>query len=276
MGRILTFIIAYRNTFLFIILQIFSLTAIFRFHFYQKAAFFNNANAVGASINKTQTTWRNYFYLQELNENLLMQNAALLANKQDTLHSQDTANWAEKINTSNFEIIPAHIIFNTTNRPSNTFVIDKGSNHNVMVGLGVATSGGIAGKVINVYPNYALCLSILNVNTPIVMPKILELENKSGTIEWGGSNPKMAKLKGIHKYEEIKAGNHVVSSGYSINFPENIPVGTIKTLSKPGGSMYDIEIELAAHLKTDYYAYVFRNKDKVILDSIIELNQIVP
>ena len=167
MRRILLFIIAFRNTFLFIILQIVAFTAIFRFHFYQKAFFFNNANAVGSSIYHTQTKWKNYFLLQEQNEKLLSQNQALLGIKKDQINDYDSARWTSKINTSNFEIYTAHIVYNTTNRPINTFVIHKGEKDSMIKGMGIATAGGIAGKIIEVYDNYSLCLSILNVKNPM-------------------------------------------------------------------------------------------------------------
>ncbi|MDB4347105.1 rod shape-determining protein MreC [Bacteroidia bacterium] len=278
MRRILAFLIAKRNLLLFIFLELIALGSIFRFHRYQRSLYLNNANAMGASLNATQTKWTNYFNLEELNTKLHKQNQGLLVGKQDTLDEiiTDSFGWFAKLNLHNFEVIDAEIIFNSTNRPVNTFVINKGSRDGIEKGLGVSSTQGIIGKIIEVNQNYALGLSILNVKSPVVMPKISELTNKSGSIEWDGLNPKKVRLKGIHKFENVEKGNHVVSSGYSINFPENIPVGTISKLNKTNESFFQIEVDLAANLAQDKFVYVFKNRNRKQIDSLISNPQIMP
>jgi len=273
MRKILLFVLAHRNTFLFFLLQIFALVFIVRFHFYQRAAFFNSANNFGEIVHHNQTRITNYLNLDKQNKALQLQNLGLLKGKRDNIYGHDTMLWQSEINTENFDIVAAKIIYNTTNRPLNTFIIDKGKRDGLENGLGVATALGIAGKIINTYDKYSLCLSILNVKSAIVMPKIKELGNKSGTIEWMGSDPSSVKLKGVHKYEEIKLGYQIVTSGYSINFPENLPVGKIAKIAKQEGSMFDIDVALSANLKNDYYVYVFKHKFKTQLDSIILNNK---
>jgi rod shape-determining protein MreC len=272
MRRILEFLIAKRILILFLFFEILALTMVFRFQTYHRSAFVNNSNAVGASIHETQTHWKNYFALDDINARLAEQNRALLENKRDTLYQnfQDSGGWFNKLNLSNFEVISGEIVFNTINRPVNTFVINKGRMDGVVKGLGVSSTQGIIGKVIEVSQNYSLCLSILNIKTPVVMPKIAELTNKSGSLEWGGGNPKKVSLKGVHKFETVEKGNHIVSSAYSINFPENIPVGTITKLTKTDGSFYTIEVRLAADLSKDQYVYIFKNLKRQEIDSLLQ------
>ncbi len=272
MGRILAFLIAYRNSLLFVLLEVAALSVVFRFQSYQRSVFLNNANTIGASIHATQTKWRDYFSLEDINQKLVEQNVALLRDRNDTLYtiSNDSTGWFAKLNLEKFDVYSARIIFNTTNRPINTFVIDKGSNHGLSKGLGVSTSKGIAGKIIEVNNSYSLCLSILNIKSPVVMPKSAELSNKSGTMEWKGLDKRYVKLKGIHKFENVKKGYHVVSSGYSINFPENIPVGRIAEVKKNNQSFYDIRVQLAADLSRDRFVYIFSHKNQGAIDSLIQ------
>jgi len=278
MRRILAFLIAKRNLILFLFLEIFALVSVFRFHRYQRSLYLNNANAIGASINATQTKWTNYFNLEEANQKLHQQNVALLEGKNDTLYKDqnDSTGWFAELNLENFNVIGGEIIFSTTNRPVNTFVINKGAKDGLEKGLGVASSQGIIGKIIEVNQNYSLGLSILNVKSPVVMPKIYELTNKSGSIEWDGINPQIVKLKGVHKFENVDTGYHIVSSGYSINFPENIPVGTIVNLNKNNESFFQIEVDLAADLSKDKFVYIFKNLNRKQIDSLTTNPKIIP
>lgn len=278
MRRIIAFLIAKRNLILFLFLELIALGSVFRFHRYQRSLYLNNANAIGASLNATQTKWTNYFNLEQLNQKLHEQNRGLLGSKQDTIAQidKDSFGWYAKLNLRNFEVIAGQIIFNSIDRPVNTFVINKGRKDGVEKGLGVSSSQGIIGKIIEVNQNYSLGLSILNIKSPVVMPKVSELTNKSGSIEWDGLNPRKVRLKGIHKFENVDEGNHVVSSGYSINFPENIPVGTINKLNKTNESFFQIEVELAADLAKDNFVYIFKNKNRKQIDSLISNPQITP
>lgn len=272
MRRIIEFLIAKRILILFLFFEILALSIVFRFQTYHRSAFINNANELGSSIHETQTQWQNYFALDDINAKLAEQNRALLENKRDTLYTNpfDSSGWFNKLNLSNFQVISGEIVFNTINRPVNTFVINKGKKDGIVKGLGVSSTQGIIGKVIEVSQNYSLCLSILNIRSPVVMPKIAELTNKSGSLEWGGVDPKKVKLKGVHKFESVEKGNHIVSSAYSINFPENIPVGIVSKLSKTDGSFYTIEVQLAADLSKDQYVYVFKNLMRKEIDSLLQ------
>lgn len=274
MRRIFLFLISNRVFLLFISLQLIAFFFIVQFQQYQNARFLHSANAVSASIHGVQKGLKEYLDLKETNEALVIQNAILLNNKRDSaaqVKQIDSTMWMASLNLESFEVIPSKIVYNTVNRPNNTFVIDKGSKHGIEKGLGIASAKGIIGKVIRVNKNYSLCLSILNIKTPVVMPKILELENKSGRLEWGGRNPSQMQLRDIHKFEKLDSGYKVVSSSYSINFPENIPVGTITELTKKEESFYDIKVKLAADLSKEYYAFVFKNRNQQQIDSTINL-----
>ena len=278
MRRIFLFLISNRVFLLFILLQFISLFFIVQFQQYQNARFLHSANSVTSSVHEMQKGFKEYLDLKEINMALVKQNAMLLNNKKDTaltLHEKDSTSWLVSLNLENFEVIPSKIVYNTIDRPNNTFVINKGSNHGITKGLGVASAKGIIGKVIRANQNYSLCLSILNTKASVVMPKILEMENKSGRLEWAGVNPSQMQLRDIHKFENLDSGYKVVSSAYSINFPENIPVGTITELTTREESFYDIKVKLASDLSKEYYAYVFKNKNQLQIDSTINLeNQV--
>jgi rod shape-determining protein MreC len=274
MRRVLEFLIANRIFLLFLLLLFTSLYFVVQFQHYQNARFLHNANRLTASVHQTQSNVKDYFALRDINERLAAQNAQLLMNKRDTLlmDDLDSTSWMAKFNLTDFEVTYAKIVYNTVSKPINTFVINKGSSDGLIEGLGIASANGIVGKVLQVNRNYALCISILNTKTAVVMPKVLEMESKSGRLEWLGKNPVLMDLRDIHKFEEIDTGYHIVSSEYSISFPENIPVGKITSISKSEESFYEIKVKLAADLRKERYVYVFKNKKKVELDSTININ----
>lgn len=271
MRRVLEFLIANRIFLLFLLLLFSSLFFIVQFQQYQNAKYLHNANIISASIHESQTNLKDYFSLKEINESLAKQNAQLLTNKRDTLfkQNQDSSSWLVKFNLSNFEVTHAKIVYNTISKPINTFVINKGYAQGIAKGQGIASANGIIGKVLQANENYSLCLSILNTKNSVVMPKVLEMENKSGRLEWKGKNPSFMELKDIHKFEEIDSGYHIVSSEYSINFPENIPVGIITSISKSDESFYKIKVKLAADLRKERYVYIFKNEKRLEIDSTI-------
>ena len=274
MRRVLEFLIGHRVFILFLFLLSFSFYFIIQFQEYQNARFLHSANAVSASVHTSRSNIQEYFNLQEINDDLVQQNAELLMQRRDSLYAflPDSNSWMVNLDLGDFRVVPAKIIYNTVSKLNNTFVIDKGNSHGLKKGMGIASSKGIVGKIIHVNRNYSLCLSILNTQNPVVMPKILELQNKSGRLEWKGKNPKTMSLKDIHRFEEIDTGFHIVSSEYSLNFPENVPVGKIKNISTSGESFYNVSIELSADLRKTRYVYVFQNQNKEEIDSLLSIN----
>src|SRR5690606_1705743 len=98
--------------------------------------------------------------------------------------------------------------------------------------MGVFCPEGIVGTITEVSDNYSIATSVLNTSGFKLVPKIQELNYTRGTIVWNGEDPNFLDLKEINKYENLKVGDHIVTSPYSKNFPENILIGTVAKIEK--------------------------------------------
>jgi cell shape-determining protein MreC len=65
------------------------------------------------------------------------------------------------------------------------------------------------------------------------------------------------KLENINKYEALKVGFHIVTSPYSKNFPENVPIGIIESLkSRTTETFYDIKVKSAVNFGKIQTVYI--------------------
>ena len=76
-------------------------------------------------------------------------------------------------------------------------------------------------------------------------------------------------LKGIPRDAQLKAGDSVLTSRYSDNFPPNYLIGTIKTISSdPATGFYILKIKPAVNFSTIQQVFIVENLQR---DEQIEL-----
>ena len=75
-------------------------------------------------------------------------------------------------------------------------------------------------------------------------------------------------------YADIAIGDTIESSGYSLIFPEEIPIGIIDTFTLSRGSnFFDIEVSLFADLANAKVVYVVENQLKEEQDTLLETTE---
>lgn len=82
-----------------------------------------------------------------------------------------------------------------------------------------------------------------------------------GSLVWGEGNydPRFAYLKDIQSHLNIKKGNRVFTSEFSM-FPQGTTIGYVaETRTKEGDSSLDIKIKLDTDFATLGYVYVINN-----------------
>lgn len=77
MSNLFAFLFRFRGALVFGLLEVLSLTLLFTNSSYQRAAFFNSANAYAGAILARRTQVADYFKLDDLNKQLALENAAL-------------------------------------------------------------------------------------------------------------------------------------------------------------------------------------------------------
>ena len=230
MRALLRYIIRNHFFILFILLEVFSFFLLFNYNKYQKAQYLNSANAVTASVYNSFNSVVRYFGLNAVNEDLALENARLKSLLTDR-------KLAEIENSdSTFSFVSARVIHNSVNKQSNYITLDKGSKHGIKPDQGIINAQGVVGVVTNVSESYSMGLSLLNQRWGISAK--LKSSGFFGSVAWKGGDYRMAELLEIPFHVKLNRGDTVVTSAYSLIFPEGIMIGVIDSIEQPEGENY--------------------------------------
>ena len=250
-----------RNYFvlLFAALEFLSVFFVVKDNYYHQAGFFNSANSVAGSVYKSYSGITSYFNLKKVNGQLAAENTRLHAM---LLKEQGTSSHPGYQVTNKFgqhySYILAQVIDNSTNRVNNYITLDAGSKQGVARDMGVISPSGVVGIVVNVSENYSVVMSLLH--TSCRVSAMLKKDGTFGTLHWQGKDYRYATLSQIPMSETLKAGDTIVTSGYSGIFPKETPVGNIVSFdSIPARYFYSIKVKLSTDFKDLRYVYVIVN-----------------
>jgi len=130
--------------------------------------------------------------------------------------------------TSDLSLYPVQIVgkeLNQVSQVSNSLTVDAGTEENIKSGMPMVTANGLAGKVILTAPGYAQVMPFFN--TLFRVSAKLEQSNAYGIVSWDGKTIKELQLKYIPQTVQVDTGEVVVTSGYSNQFPPDIPIGKV-------------------------------------------------
>lgn len=258
MQRLLDYILSNRNTFLFGILLLISLTLTFRSHSYHQSKVFNSSKWLTGNVYQISNNLSAYFDLKSANEVLIEENRRLrnllFNQKIGTQEPIDVNNWS-------FEVISGVVINNSYNSKNNYITINKGKKHGLVQDMGVITSKGLLGIVENTSLNFATVQSLLNTKS-IINAKIKNT-NYFGSLTWDTENYNEVQLVDIPKSVPLVVGDTIVTGGMSSIFPENIPIGVIKKYDlNTSKSFYTIDVGLFNDMANLNAVYVIKSRYK--------------
>ncbi|MCK9481901.1 MAG: rod shape-determining protein MreC [Bacteroidia bacterium] len=267
MGSVIQFIKTYLHLILFIIFQVFSLTLVVRFHAYHKIFFFNTSNDVIGVVKTFFNNVNEYRNLRDVNRSLVNENIYLRGFLKENFYIQtkDTFYVNDTLYKQYYVYEPANVIGNSVDKENNFLTLNKGKLSGIEKGMGVFGPDGIVGVVEDVSENFCLVMSVLN-SKAIVSPKIKELNLSQGRLVWGNRSPYYAYLSGVNRYEKVKAGQLVVTSPYSKNFPENIPIGVVEEVKEIDGSFLTAKVRLSTSFSQLREVYIVKDLFKEELE----------
>jgi len=259
MRTLLQFIIRNHFFFLFLLMEIFSFTLIFRYNSYQRAGVLNFASAVQGFTYSRVTRFKNYLNLYKVNRELVNENI-LLHNQLDH-YRQVLRNIPEMGETTmsgrKYTFMPAQVISNSINRQYNFLTIDRGRNHGVKPEMAVISPRGIIGVVYSVSANYSTVISMLN--RDFMLSVKIRKNNYFGPLTWEGMDPDIASLSEIPYHVDVQKGDTIVTSGYSTMFPEGLFVGTISDFKVVGSNFFRINVKLSENFRQLTHVYIINN-----------------
>lgn len=260
MRHILAFIWKYNFFFLFVILEIISITLLVNKSFFQRSVITNVSDKVTGSVYNTYSSITSYFHLKDENERLALENSLLWQKLKVGVVTTDTSTITleDTLNRQSYSYTIAKVISNSTNQRNNYIMLNKGKKHGIKPDMAVVNADGIVGTIVSVSDNFSWVMSVLNKHSK-VSARINRL-NQMGTVVWQGKSPRTGLLTDIPAHVKIKVGDSITTSGYSFIFPEGIMVGRVESIDVRGGEhFYDIKFKFAADYNSLTHVYVIKN-----------------
>ncbi len=260
MQRIFLFFIKYNGVFAFFLLEVIALSIYFtRNSNANTQAFLSSANGLIGGVYESTSRVARYWNLSAVNDSLARENAELKMRLPNSKFSSliQTNTIKDTTLQQYYRYHDAKVVNNTIHRPRNFITINKGAAQGLKANSGVLNGNGmgIVGVVQKVSRNYAVAMSILNLDTRI-SAKILG-NNNFGVMVWDGLDSRYMNLESVPKHATIHKGDTIVTSGYSTIFPEGILIGTIDSFYHPPGvNFYSIKVALFNDLNSTQYVYV--------------------
>ncbi|MBI5057893.1 MAG: rod shape-determining protein MreC [Nitrospirae bacterium] len=134
--------------------------------------------------------------------------------------------------------------------PTNWFHIlwiNKGLSSGIAKDMVAITPLGLVGRVHRVFNEKADVIQITDVNSSVAVR--METSRVEGILEGRGDNK--CNLKYVSKDFEVVEGENVITSGLDGIFPEGLLVGTVSSVDREGGDVFQlIEVMPAQNLNT--------------------------
>jgi rod shape-determining protein MreC len=274
MQPLFRFFIKYYNTFLFLFLEIIAFILIVNTNYYQQSVYFSASNSLSGSIHSFYNGITEYLSLRTNNKILAEENALLLNRQKSSFIKTDNKIFVinDTLYKQQYTYVSVKVISNTVNRINNYLILDKGLMHGIKKNMGVISSQGIVGIVKDVSENFCTVSSILHSKSKISAK--LKKGNNVGTIIWNGNDYRIVTMKDVPTHVKISIGDTVISSGYSLMFPEGILIGSVYSYDvNKGKDFYEIKVKLFNDLNNISYVYIVKNMMKDELNDLEKRSQ---
>lgn len=259
MRNLINFIARNSFFFLFLLMEIFCFYLIYQNNSFHQTAFINSSSEGVASLYRSYDNVVDYIDLKKVNKVLSEENALLRNHSLNsfgkvfgrTIHYKDT------LYRQNYTYTSAKVINNTINKKNNFLTLDKGALHGIEPNMGVVGPNGIVGIVKDVSDHFCTVYSVLHKN--FKTSGKINRNNYFGSVVWSVKDPETGKLLDVPQHVKLKKGDLITTTTYSLVFPENITIGTIKDFStKEGSGFWDIDIEFGTDFQTLSYVYIIK------------------
>ncbi len=260
MRNLFEFIWRNRYYLLFVILETIAFSIIINSSIYQQWAVQDITGSVVGSINKTTANIGEFFTLKKDNVSLALENAKLRQQLDAYSALADTLGVKPRISNKDpqYQYTYAKVIKNSVTLRNNYLMLDRGRLSGIEKDMAVIAPNGVVGIVLNVSNNYSWVMSVLNQNTKI-NGKLLK-NNFQGSLTWDGITYHTGTLRDIPAHIELLPGDTIVTSGFSLMFPEGIMIGTVKdSYIDKGDHFHTVKVDFSVDYNNLRHVYVVKN-----------------
>lgn len=274
MKALLEFLVRHGSWFTFLLFAIISCVMLFGGNPYQQHVYMTSAGAVARTVYSGADAVTGYFHLRSINEDLQERTSQL---EMEVINLRAALRRAtEQLGTdslpmdsvlSQYGYTMAHVINNSIIHSNNFITIDKGELDGVFPEMGVVDQNGVVGIVNVTGPHSARLISLLNSDLPLSCK--VKGSDAFGSLVWDGKSPREAVLKELPRHVEFALGDTVITSGYSLVFPEGIPVGRVISQGRDADdNFYSLRVELLTDFATLSTVRVIRNFRKEEIEAV--------
>lgn len=271
MRQLLEFFVRHGAWFTFLLLAGISCFMLFRGNPYQQSVYMTSAGAVSSGVYGAANSVTGYFHLRTINDDLQerlsdleMENLSL----RRRLERAGELAYADTVTPDSaltpYRFITARVINNSIAHSNNFITINRGSADGVKPEMGVFDQNGIVGIVNVTGPHTARVISLLN--SDLRLSCKVKGSDAFGSLVWDGKSPRRAVLEELPRHVEFAIGDTIITSGYSVVFPEGIPVGTVVEQARDvDDNFYSLKVELLTDFATLSTVRVIENflKDEI-------------
>ena len=262
MQWLLSFILGYKNLFLYLFFVVFILSFSYYQSEYHKSKIFKASIFITGKTSEPLKKLTSYFRLKKINTQLIEENLYL---KSLIIDKNNNSKFEDEIKDSPFTLISGYVIKNDISSSRNIILINKGSSDMVEKEMGVIGSKGIVGIVNQTTEKFSSVISILHKDIKINAKH--KKSNAFGSLFWEGNAPDKLKLSDISIINKIDIGDTIVTGGMSAYFPEGIPIGNIIEIENDG-KYYSLNVKLINNMTNVDNVYILKNINKSEIKSL--------
>jgi rod shape-determining protein MreC len=143
-------------------------------------------------------------------------------------------------------MVAARVIGRDTGNWYRTIILNKGESDGVQPDRGVITPAGVVGRIVKTTAATSVVLLVTDPNNAIA--GLIQRTRDEGIVE--GTAEGLARLKYIPLLSNARAGDRIVTSGLTGDFPRGLAIGTITRIDKAEGALFQ-SAELTPEVETD-------------------------
>lgn len=269
MRRLVDFLVRNHVLILFLLLEGIAFSQIVRSQSFQRYTWVNSSNQATGAVLEQVNQVEDYFFLEEQNQRLARENAALLNTVKSSylplFAQRDTV--VDTLYAQRYQFQEAEVIHSSYNKRNNYLTINRGSLHGIKANMGVFGEQGVIGIIKDVSPHFSTVLPLLHKKT--MLSGRLKGTGFFGSVTWDGRNYRVAQWSDVPQQTPVRNGAIVETDSRSRVFPTGIPIGKIVSFELDNsGAFWEVELELTTDFSKIDLVYVVEDLMKRELEQL--------
>lgn len=246
MQNLIQFLIKYGYLGLFLLLEFICFSLIVKYNDSQKDIWLNSSHLFLSGFNQRVSNVNQYFDLKTENDSIRAENAKLIEQiiNYRIYDADNTFKNFSEVDTLPYTVVPARVTSKMVNQANNFITINKGSLDQIEADMGVVTSNGILGTIIEVNDHFSRVMLLLNGQSQI--SSTIVGSDFFGNLKWDTGDNSLMSLYAVPRFADVAVGDTIETSGFSTIFPKGMFIGLVEDYEVPEGSNnYRIKVRLA-------------------------------